>query len=76
MLAPHTRLEDASQLAERLKHLVAVEQHAGLSEVTISIGVATYVSTESERSFFDRFDAALYEAKQNGRNRIEIARMQ
>lgn len=76
VLAPHTRLEDASQLAERLKHLVAVEQHAGLSEVTISIGVATYVSTESERSFFDRFDAALYEAKQNGRNRIEIARMQ
>lgn len=76
VLAPHTRLEDASQLAERLKRLVAVEQHAGLSELTISIGVATYVSAESERSFFDRFDAALYEAKQNGRNRIEIARMQ
>lgn len=76
VLAPHTRIEAASQLAERLKHLVALEQHAGLAGVTISIGVATYISTESERSFFDRFDAALYEAKQNGRNRIEIARVQ
>jgi diguanylate cyclase (GGDEF)-like protein len=42
--------------------------------LTVSIGLATY--QDSDRSFNDllrRADQALYAAKKNGRNRVEIA---
>jgi diguanylate cyclase (GGDEF)-like protein len=38
--------------------------------VTVSIGVASYVAGESQESWIDRVDRAMYQAKQAGRNRI------
>jgi len=38
--------------------------------VTVSIGVACYVAGESQESWIERVDRAMYQAKQAGRNRI------
>ncbi|WP_172202032.1 diguanylate cyclase [Niveibacterium sp. COAC-50] len=46
-------------------------QHGRL---TISIGVALHEYGEDGESFYMRADAALYRAKEGGRNRIELAR--
>jgi diguanylate cyclase (GGDEF)-like protein len=38
--------------------------------VTVSIGVARYIQGESQESWIERTDRAMYQAKQGGRNRI------
>jgi len=38
--------------------------------VTVSIGVARYAPGESQESWIERVDRAMYQAKQSGRNRI------
>jgi diguanylate cyclase (GGDEF)-like protein len=38
--------------------------------VTVSIGVARYVAGESQESWIERVDRAMYQAKQAGRNRL------
>ncbi len=40
---------------------------------TVSVGAAQWVSPETSGATFDRADRALMHAKQNGRNRVEIA---
>lgn len=67
--------EGAAALAERIR--AAVEQMTiklGSRQipVTISIGVAV-CGRDYSRTMIDLADAALYRAKQNGRNRVEVA---
>jgi len=70
LLCPETP-PGAVVLAERIRAAVAAAPHPGLDRpVTISIGVATFPA--DARDFQDllmRADAALYEAKTQGRNR-------
>ena len=72
LLLPETSLEDALQVAERIRAVCAEPAHR--AACTVSIGVA---STLNERDTVDallaRADAAMYRAKDNGRNRIESA---
>ena len=44
-----------------------------LGRITMSGGVAQYISGESVESLIERADAALYTAKNGGRNQISIA---
>lgn len=68
VIAEHTALKEAHHLAETLR--LAIEQsivHEGVN-LTISIGVAEYHPGESSYQWLGRADAALYRAKQTGRN--------
>ncbi|WP_104024533.1 GGDEF domain-containing protein [Vibrio hyugaensis] len=72
VLLPHTNQEQASYFAERLRkrieqEIVKVEDF--LINYTISIGVCEYKSNfESHTQWLKSADAALYRAKENGRN--------
>ena len=77
LLLPHTDLQAASQLAERLRLAVRdtgiVWKQQRLS-VTGSIGVAVAAAQDlGPASLLERADAALYRAKHGGRNRVELA---
>jgi diguanylate cyclase (GGDEF)-like protein len=76
VLAPETPATGALVLAERLRHAVASAGRAGdgLPAVTVSIGCATTeLGVSSARDLLQRADAALYEAKQAGRDRVVVA---
>lgn len=66
--------EQACNAAERLRDAVArlaPTWHDQAPSLTISGGLASAASDESFEQLIDRADAALYRAKQSGRNRIE-----
>jgi diguanylate cyclase (GGDEF)-like protein len=76
LLTPETG-PAAEQLAERLRQVVSAEPvptPVGPLPVTISLGVAYLREADVDLDqLVARADAALYEAKQNGRNRIAVA---
>ena len=72
---PETDLGDASQIIERFRaHLasqsVGIPSAGTLGTVTISGGVAEFESRDTPETMLARVDAALYQAKQEGRNRL------
>jgi diguanylate cyclase (GGDEF)-like protein len=74
VLATHSDMEAAVGLAERLRGLVATLQVEGVDQpITISIGVAVWQPGDSCKTLMARADAAMYQAKHSGRNRVEVA---
>jgi len=77
ILLPETKLEDARNIAERLRHLFAetlIETDVGPINITISIGVSLLEKANSTtiEQLLSRADRAMYLAKQAGRNRVMI----
>lgn len=79
MLLPGMGVNDAYDLAEKVRHRVAAirikQKKSGevISSVTASFGVARLDSDESPDNLIARADAALYKAKEAGRNNVQIA---
>lgn len=77
VLLPESTLEAASRVCERVRAAVggaSVPIPDGTLPVTISIGVAEWLGVdETLEQLIDRTDKALYRAKENGRNRVEMA---
>ncbi len=67
ILMPRTPLRSAWSMAERLRQ--RVEEKLG---TTISVGIAANLPGETATELLSRADAALYTAKQEGRNCIAI----
>jgi diguanylate cyclase (GGDEF)-like protein len=74
ILLPETGLKEACQVAERIRREVEKRQDKALPPYTVSLGVA--VANAGHGDFSDlqallaHADAALYKAKQGGRNRV------
>lgn len=78
IVMPHTAADSARALAERLLQTVRALRVPvagdGLVSTTVSIGVVTAErADEPLQAVMQRLDAALYRAKQAGRDRIELA---
>ena len=76
VLFPHTTLAGAKAFAERIRHMFsdrAFDIDGRLIPITCSIGIAEYEACETPERFVERADAAMYRAKQSGRNRVEAA---
>ena len=74
VIMPHTDLEQAALKAELLRGRFAAEAIAPIGiTVTSSFGVAELLPGEGGESFLNRLDAALYRAKEDGRNTVRAA---
>jgi len=72
LLLPETDIQTALQTAEKLR--LATEKYAFcyIETMTASFGVTQFIDGDDEATFIKRADDALYMAKKNGRNRIEV----
>ncbi|MGG4146327.1 diguanylate cyclase [Paenibacillus algorifonticola] len=88
---PHTERQLAEQLAERVRlavesNCILVEHEVKQVSITVSVGILSIEDFDHEHvpdnpegyliQLFAAVDKALYQAKQNGRNRIEFADFQ
>jgi two-component system cell cycle response regulator len=76
VVLPNTAAEGAAELAERLRQVVADQPcrlpDGGALPVTISIGCAASLMDDAA-TLVRAADAALYQAKESGRNRVVVA---
>lgn len=73
VLMPNTTLAEATSAARRLCGAIESHRATALPIVTASLGVAAMVPGDTPSSLLARADAALYRAKESGRNQVAVA---
>lgn len=76
VVLPETSLDGARIVAERIRANVENNRVKGRNTeyaVTVSVGVAPFLSGQKKSELIKAADACLYRAKENGRNRVAVA---
>jgi two-component system, cell cycle response regulator len=74
VILPETNFEVGFEVAERLRHAIKQDEIPTVGHITASFGVAEFPAcAQTGRELLMAADAAMYEAKRQGRNRVERA---
>jgi diguanylate cyclase (GGDEF)-like protein len=76
VLLKQTDVITAGNIANKVRENVAktpITYNNKTLNITISIGIAEYITDENCNAWLERSDKALYAAKNNGRNRVQLA---
>ncbi len=71
IICPETEIEGILSLANALKEKISLYPFSLGEQKTASFGVTIYIKDEKIDTMIKRADDALYEAKKNGRDRVE-----
>jgi diguanylate cyclase (GGDEF)-like protein len=73
ILLPQTTLSEAKLIAERIRRRVETTKFSH-DRVTVSIGIAAYSQQyDSPQAVIEAADRALYDAKNNGKNNVQLS---
>ena len=78
ILVPNAKLSEAAKLADQIRQVISKKsiknKNTGqdFGKITMSFGIAEFSNNEIQESIIQRADAALYLAKENGRNRVQL----
>ena len=72
VLMPHSDAQAAGNAAEKLRRAIAEHNFDKVGRLTVSFGVTLFELADDLDSLLKRVDNALYLAKKQGRNRVEI----
>jgi diguanylate cyclase (GGDEF)-like protein len=73
IIVPETPANRAAELAQSLRAAIEAHIFPEVGTITCSFGVAEYQPGDTAETLVERADKALYCAKVNGRNRVEMA---
>jgi len=65
---PNTKIENAKNIAEKLRKIIEEHAFSSIKKVTCSFGVTQLREEDTKASFLKRVDVLLYKAKNSGRN--------
>lgn len=71
VLLPESALAAAGQTAEKLRQVIEQHSFGKIGTVTASFGISEFCEQDDLNALLKRVDDALYQAKNNGRNRVE-----
>jgi len=74
ILAPHTDIDKASMVAEKLRQMVSHKLFGGKIRMSISLSVIQALPDDTVASLMQRLQSGLTEAKNAGKNRVAIKR--
>ncbi|MBC8238319.1 MAG: diguanylate cyclase [Helicobacteraceae bacterium] len=72
ILFKETSVAEAKIVSEKLRDKIQKTKHASAGSITASFGITEYIDGDTVKSILKRCDEALYRAKVNGRNRVEV----
>jgi diguanylate cyclase (GGDEF)-like protein len=75
ILLPEIPLDDAEQVAERLRTMIErhnMPRETGTEHITVSLGMAILRDQDEGTDLFSRADQAMYQVKRTGGNRTCI----
>lgn len=72
IILPHTGIQKAGKLAERIRYIIEKTGFIAGLHITISIGISEYKEGLETCDLIKQADKGLYLAKKRGRNRVEI----
>ena len=70
IIYPNTDLSGAAKVAELIREQIAESNFSNVGYITASFGVACYEPNDDLKNLLKRADNRLYQAKQQGRNRV------
>ncbi len=73
VIIPQAEKNLAREMAERLRKTIESHEFDTVKKVTASFGMALHRPGENISSLISRSDAALYDSKKNGRNRVTFS---
>ncbi len=76
LILPETDILEAAEVADRIRMRFESASYMDnrLKGTTVSLGVALYKTGDNVDELIERADKALYHAKHNGKNRVELSR--
>ncbi len=72
IILPNSSQEKAMEMTERLRSEIAEGRYEQNIAVTCSFGVTEFITGDGVNSLFARMDRALYQAKNNNRNNVQL----
>lgn len=72
VILPKMKSNEALTFAESLRISVENNEFSEVGKVTVSFGVTQYQKDDKARQLLKRADVALYNAKDNGRNQVQV----
>ena len=69
IILPNTTLDDAYEVAEKIREEIEAHYFPVIEKITCSFGATKLRSDDDAQSIMERVDAQLYKAKESGRNR-------